>query len=79
MERECSCGLMSPNTQETSLTTILRERESMNGVTAECTKGNGKMESSMGEVYLSTQMEAEKKEYGKKESTLRSTKLSPQI
>lgn len=49
------------------------------GLRDKCTKGNGKMESSMGEVYLSTQMEAEKKEYGKKESTLRSTKLSPQI
>ena len=42
MEKECSCGLMSPNTQETSLTTILREKESMNGVTVECTKGEWK-------------------------------------
>lgn len=59
MERECSCGLMSLNTQETSLTTILRERESMNGVTVECTKGNGKITKCMAKESLHGEMEGD--------------------
>ena len=59
MERECSCGLMSPNTQETSLTTTLREKEFMNGVMDECTKENGKITKCMVKESLLGKMEGD--------------------
>ncbi len=55
------CGQMAQNTQVTSLTTTSKEKESMNGLTDDNMKVNGKTIKCMAKVFLHGETEGDMK------------------
>ena len=62
MVKEFSCGQTAQNTQEISLTTTLKEKESMNGLTEDNTKVNGKITKCTAKVFLPGETEGDTRE-----------------
>ena len=61
MVKVFSCGQMAQNTQETSLTTTSKEKESMNGLTEDNMKVNGKTIKCTVKVFLHGETEGDMK------------------
>ena len=62
MEKESSCGQMAQNTQEISITIILKEKEYTNGLMVECMKGNGRITKCTAKEFSLGEMECDTKE-----------------